>query len=516
MSGTTIDIDPLVDPFGNYYFSLEIDETEIAQFLECSGLKTAAAVFEIEEGGLNTHTHKRPGYSKWENIVLKRAVSKSAAFAVWRDDYLSSTDNWAERGSTSGAIVVRDNAGNELRRYTFNSCWPVSWEGPSFSGSGSDLAVETLEIAHDGILVEDSPRPAAPTPGGGRPGAGGGGGGGDTEDDEAPQFVADIGFDLTQSESQGLEELVVEDHIDMMGALRVTINEQGFDWSAINMGDGVSCGFGGSSDKTFGGYITAFRHFSVEAGMEFFQIIALDPKIKLAASRHTRVFEEMTDSDIVSAVLGEAGVESGTVDSTSATFKYVLQRNESDLRFLMRLAARNGYVLQGNFEGKVDFKKPQYSGGGLELEREKLKAFDYTVSSQNVPTEVTCYGWDYVAKEKVEGTASSVDTIGGGSDAVSETGMIWDEPSWITDVWVDDQGVAQAMAEAHLNRMARQFVQGRAVIEGDGQIRAGVKVKFKGFATGFNPEVVVVGSKHVVAHGEYTTEFWFEGNTKPE
>ena len=66
-----------------------------------------------------------------------------------------------------------------------------------------------------------------------------------------------------------------------------------------------------------------------------------------------------------------------------------------------------------------------------------------------------------------------------------------------------------------MNRLARSFVQGRAVIAGTGTIRAGVKVKFKEFATGFNPEGYVVGTRHRMQAGVYTTEFFFTSNTKP-
>jgi len=150
------------DPWGNYYFSFELDDIEVAQFLECSGIKTAAQTFEIEEGGVNWNTHKRPGISKWENITLKRAVHKSDLFVEWRDYYLQppGDNGWDRRANTSAAIVVRNNAGKELRRYTILQPWPVSWEGPSLSGGGSELAVETLEIAHSGILIDQkAPKP---------------------------------------------------------------------------------------------------------------------------------------------------------------------------------------------------------------------------------------------------------------------------------------------------------------------------------------------------------------------
>src|SRR5690606_11514804 len=162
----------------------------------------------------------------------------------------------------------------------------------------------------------------------------------------------------------------------------------------------------------------------------------------------------MSDSDIASDVLGQAGVETGTVDSTSGTHKYVMQRSESDLVFLRRLAARNGYLIDSDHEGKVDFKKPQFSGSAIELGREELIDFDYTVSVQGVPPSVTVVGWDYAAKEVVSHTASSGDVvkIGSGADGVSESGTIWQDDAFISDLWVTDASLAESSAVAELNR----------------------------------------------------------------
>lgn len=146
------------DPWGNFYFALEILETganakpvEVAHFLECSGLKNSCQVFEIEEGGLNGRSHKRPGQSKWDNIKLKYASSASTYMLAWRDLFLQ--DKFDNRLKFSGSIALRNNAGKVLRRYHFTNAWPVSWEGPSLNSGSSELAIETLEIAHDGLKV---------------------------------------------------------------------------------------------------------------------------------------------------------------------------------------------------------------------------------------------------------------------------------------------------------------------------------------------------------------------------
>jgi phage tail-like protein len=146
------------DPWGNYRFALFIDDKEIAHFMECSGLKNSAEVFEIQEGGLNGRTHKRTGQSKWENITLRYGTSASNELLKWRDDFLQDkfTDGLRiDPKKASGAIVLMANSGDVLRRYEFTNAWPVSWEGPSLTSGGSALSLETLELAHDGLTITE-------------------------------------------------------------------------------------------------------------------------------------------------------------------------------------------------------------------------------------------------------------------------------------------------------------------------------------------------------------------------
>jgi phage tail-like protein len=146
------------DPWGNYRFALEINKKQIAHFMECSGLKTSSEVFEIREGGLNGRTHKRVGQSRWENIILRYGSSADNQLAFWRDQYLKDEFTGGLRTNpekSTGAIVLYNNAGKVLRRYEFKNAWPVSWEGPALSSSGSALAIESIEIAHEGLTVID-------------------------------------------------------------------------------------------------------------------------------------------------------------------------------------------------------------------------------------------------------------------------------------------------------------------------------------------------------------------------
>jgi len=142
-------IQALRDPEGNMIFSLEVAGIEIANFVECSGLKSSTEVFEIQEGGLNEFVHKLPGQTRWENIVLRHGITADTKLQEWREEVTE--DKFASR--RDGAIVVKRLNGQEVRRYTFKRAWPVAWEGPAFNANGADLAIEMFELAHHGIEV---------------------------------------------------------------------------------------------------------------------------------------------------------------------------------------------------------------------------------------------------------------------------------------------------------------------------------------------------------------------------
>lgn len=334
-----------------------------------------------------------------------------------------------------------------------------------------------------------------------------------------PEFAAKIGsLTINKSENKGLEALVVEDHVDMMGCAQLTFNDKEVKWDSIKFGDKVEVSFGDSGDLVFKGFVTGIRHQQANKGNHLVTVVALDETVKMGASRVTKVWEEMTDSDIVSQVISAAGL-SPAVDSTSGSNAYVLQRNESNLAFAKRLAARNGYLLQSNAkDGTIDFKKPQFGAAGQKITKDAVLALDYTFSPTNVPPKMKTVGWDYVAKEKVEGTAAAGDllAIGGGSKATSETSQIWDgEGSFIGDVLVSSATAAKDMAVGELNRLARNYLRGTCRTIGSGKLRAGAMVEFEGLP--LNPKAFILSARHVVSREDgYQTELRFASNTRPK
>lgn len=338
---------------------------------------------------------------------------------------------------------------------------------------------------------------------------------------EMPRFTCKIGgTEHTQPEPKGIEQIILEDHVDMIGVAYIifgkgTTNTLG----SLAIGSDLELEVGAieGTPYKFKGFVTEVK-FTFRQGVKSYTVVAMDPLVKLAASRYTLVYEDQKDSDVASTVIGRGGCTAGTIDDTGGPVDYTLQRNESDLYFLKRLAARNGYLLLAN-EDKIDFKKVQFTDTPVDIPVEALEHLEWSWSTINVPKELTVYGWDYVTKVKVEGTATSgeIVKIGGGPDAVSETGPIWQANSYVSDVVVTSQTSAKAAAEAELNRLARTALRGRAIVQGRGDLHAGKRVKFSGENfDGETCEAFIISSRHMVDEGGFKTEIHFCGNTKPQ
>lgn len=135
-----------VDPYITCYFSVEIDGIQEAVFRECSGLESEIEVLSYEEGGVNDHPHKLPGRAKFTNVTLKRGVTDSKDLWEW---FSGGIQGQIKRKTVH--IILCDAKGEEVKRWTFDGAYPIKWTGPSLNANETVLAIETLELAHEGM-----------------------------------------------------------------------------------------------------------------------------------------------------------------------------------------------------------------------------------------------------------------------------------------------------------------------------------------------------------------------------
>jgi phage tail-like protein len=133
------------DPYKAFNFLVQIDGVTRAGFSEVSGLDSETVVIEYRSGGENV-VRKLPGLTKFGNIVLRRGVTQDDELWNWRQ---SVVDGNVDR--RNGSIVLLDDQRTEVVRWNFRNGWPCKWEGPGLNAKTNEVAIETVEIAHEGL-----------------------------------------------------------------------------------------------------------------------------------------------------------------------------------------------------------------------------------------------------------------------------------------------------------------------------------------------------------------------------
>ncbi len=317
------------------------------------------------------------------------------------------------------------------------------------------------------------------------------------------------GTEMTQAAKDGVEQIVFEDHIDMVAMLTARLGggEGQPKWN-FKIGDEVKLKLGSGSKDIFTGEVISVEPGFEVGGVSSITVRALDKLHRLGRGRKTRHWEKMKDSDVASEVGKESGMPV-TADDTSEKHEYILQRNESNIAFIKRLAARNNFVVRIT-DGKLEFKKASFNSQKVQVKMgENLRSLRLSFNTTDLVQKVVVRGWDIKAKKEIVGQASvgDVTKIGGGEVGAQLAGKFGDSTAYITDVPVSSQAQANSVAKAEMERLARQFCKGSCTIAGNDSALAGASVELSGLPQGQNGSFFVIATRHVISkRSGYTTE----------
>ena len=137
-------------PFVKFHFKVDWGGTEMG-FAEVSGLNVHYEVIEYHHGLDPEYTDfKMPGRSSWDNVVLKRGTCKSNnEFFEW---VTATKLNKPERKDVT--ISLLDETHSPVVTWVLKNAWPASFESTDLVASDSEIAIETLELAHEGFTIE--------------------------------------------------------------------------------------------------------------------------------------------------------------------------------------------------------------------------------------------------------------------------------------------------------------------------------------------------------------------------
>jgi phage tail-like protein len=143
---------PRRDPYLSFCFKVTINAAGISEatgfFKSVGGLSIETEVIDYREGGLNDTTHKIIGATKYKNIVLKRGFSGMELIS-WREQWLNGPPKKRAFGTIQQLSPKPGSA--PIATWTFTEAFPVKWELSELDASKSEVLIETLEIAHEGL-----------------------------------------------------------------------------------------------------------------------------------------------------------------------------------------------------------------------------------------------------------------------------------------------------------------------------------------------------------------------------
>ena len=137
------------DPFTAGNFRVEIEGITGTSFSEVRGLETCIDVVDYRAGDAKTSTEQKlPGLTKFTNITLKRGLTRDLSFWTWIQTAISGTVT-----RRAVAIILLDQTDNPVLRWQLRNAWPCKWSGPVLNAGCSDVAIEELELAHEGLEI---------------------------------------------------------------------------------------------------------------------------------------------------------------------------------------------------------------------------------------------------------------------------------------------------------------------------------------------------------------------------
>lgn len=133
-------------PYQAFNFAVEIEGLLVGGFSEVSGLESQVEVEEYREGGVNGFVHKLPGRTSHANLVLSHGLTSVSTLWNW---YYNTTLGAIQR--RNGTIMLLDPRQIPVMWWNFRNALPVRWSGPTFTATSDEVAVESIELAHEGL-----------------------------------------------------------------------------------------------------------------------------------------------------------------------------------------------------------------------------------------------------------------------------------------------------------------------------------------------------------------------------
>jgi len=121
-------------------------------FAECTGLEATMEPKLIKAGGMNYGAAQRAGTVSFATVVLKRGMTKTRDLFKW----FQLVGGGAYKYRLSAEIAMQNTAGDTVVTWGLDKCLPVKFKAADLNAKGTDIGIEELHLAHEGLRLLDA------------------------------------------------------------------------------------------------------------------------------------------------------------------------------------------------------------------------------------------------------------------------------------------------------------------------------------------------------------------------
>lgn len=246
----------------------------------------------------------------------------------------------------------------------------------------------------------------------------------------------------------------------------------------------IELGDGDATAPAFAGKITGIEGRFIEQRPPEILILAEDKLQDLRMTRRTRTFEDVSLDDVVETIASEHNLQS-QIDIDSPQYKTLSQLNQSDLAFLRQRARLIDAEIWVEFDKLYVQSRSRKKVATLDLTyKQRLHEFSVLADLAHQRTHLTVGGWDIPAKDKLEvevdQAAIQSELQGGLSGSQILNDVFGERKEVIAHLTPASEEETRSLAESCYRTIARQFVTGKGLAEGDARLKAGAHVTING------------------------------------
>ena len=308
------------------------------------------------------------------------------------------------------------------------------------------------------------------------------------------------------SDAVGILEIVVTNVVNAIPKARVVVMDGSAAAQNFELSNGsdfipgaeitIAAGYNGENETLFSGLIISQTIKANEEGSQM-EIECRDKAIKLTAGRKNKIWEDTTDNDAITNLVGQSSI-SADIDGLNLQHKQLVQFNCSNWDFIVTRAELNSALVITE-EGKLKIGQPDASQQSTATYTYGTDIYDFEaqMDARTQYPQVITKNWNYTNQEVKEGTstAKSLPQQGNisGDDLAGVLG--WEDNSLYHSGNVAEQESAE-WASAQLFRSRLNRVIGNFRVQGDNKLKPGIIVELLGMGERFSGKCLVTGVVH--------------------